>query len=194
MKKPKKEKRIIFLEGKKVILRPLDKEKDLEKCLRWINDPEVRQFISAFLPRNKKQEEEWFDRDDKDGVRLAIETKKGGFIGTISIGGIDYRHGIGEVGIIIGEKDYWNRSYGTNAAMILINYAFNVLNLRKVKWRALEFNKRSINCAKKCGHKLEGVLKKEIFANGKYVDMVCLAVFKEDFLPLWKKYQNGLLK
>jgi RimJ/RimL family protein N-acetyltransferase len=191
MKKSKKEKKIVFLKGKKVVLRPLDKEKDLERCLRWINNPEVRQFVSVFLPTDKKREEEWFDRMNKNCVRLAIETKRGRLIGNISLGGIDYRHGIGEVGIIIGEKEYWNRNYGTDAAMILLNYGFSELNLRKIRWRAFGFNKRSINCSKKCGNKVEGILKREIFANGEYVDMVCLAVFKEDFSPLWEEYQNG---
>ncbi|MBA7717010.1 Spermidine N(1)-acetyltransferase [subsurface metagenome] len=193
MKKSKKEERIIFLEGKKVVLRPLNKEKDLERCLRWINDVEIRNYITAFLPKTKKQEEEWFDKED-DGVKLAIEIKDGECIGNISFSGLDYRHGIAEVGIFIGEKEYWNNGYGTDAVMILLNYGFNVLNLRKIKWRALGFNKRSINCAKKCGYRTEGTLKKEIFTNGEYVDMACLAVFRKDFLPLWKKYQNGSLK
>ncbi len=190
MKKSKKEERIIFLKGKKVVLRPLNKETDLEKCLKWINDVEIRNFISAFLPKTKKQEEEWFDKED-DGVKLAIETKDGEYIGNISFFGLDYRHGIAEVGIFIGEKKYWNNGYGTDAVMILLDYGFNVLNLRKVKWRALVFNERSVNCSKRCGHKVEGIFKKEIFTNGEYVDMVCLAVFKKNFLPIWKKYQNG---
>ncbi len=83
MKKSKKEERIIFLKGKKVVLRPLNKETDLEKCLKWINDVEIRNFISAFLLKTKKQEEEWFDKED-DGVKLAIETKDGEYIGNIS--------------------------------------------------------------------------------------------------------------
>ncbi|MFZ5559487.1 MAG: GNAT family N-acetyltransferase [Patescibacteria group bacterium] len=183
--------RIIFLEGKKVILRPVNKETDLQKSLKWINDPGIRQFISVFLPTNKKQEEEWFDREEKNNVRLAIETKEGKYIGNISLAGIDYRHGIAEVGIFIGEKQYWNRGYGTDATMILLEYAFNVLNLRKIKWRAFAFNGRSIDCSKKCGYKVEAVLKKEWFKDGKYVDMVCLAIFKKDFLKTWRDYQNG---
>lgn len=192
MKKSKKEERIIFLKGKKVILRPLDKETDLEKSLKWINGAEIRNFISAFLPKTKKQEEEWFDKED-NGVKLAIEIKDGEYIGNISFFGLDYRHGIAEVGIFIGEKKYWNNGYGTDAVMILLNYGFNVLNLRKIKWRALASNERSVNCSKRCGCKVEGILRKEIFTNGEYVDMVCLAVFKKNFLPIWKKYQNGSL-
>lgn len=192
MKKSKKEERIIFLEGRKVILRPLDKETDLDKCLRWVNDPEVIQYVSAVFPRAKKQEEEWFDKEKENEVRLAIETKeKEEFIGSISLFGINNMNRVAELGIMIGEKTFWSNGYGTDAAMILIAYGFNSLNLRKIKWSALDFNERSVNCSKRCGCKVEGILKKEIFTNGEYVDMVCLAVFKKDFLPLWEKYQNG---
>jgi len=192
LKKSKKEERIIFLEGRKVILRPLDKETDLDKCLRWVNDPEVIQYVSAVFPRAKKQEEEWFDKEKENEVRLAIETKeKEEFIGSISLFGINNMNRVAELGIMIGEKTFWSNGYGTDAAMILIAYGFNSLNLRKIKWSALDFNERSVNCSKRCGCKVEGILKKEIFTNGEYVDMVCLAVFKKDFLPLWEKYQNG---
>lgn len=185
-----KKEKIIFLEGKKVILRPLDKKKDLEKCTKWINDSEVRQFISAYLPTTRKEEEEWFDKEKKDEIRLAIETKKGKFIGTIGLSKIDFRSGTATTGTCIGEKDYWGKGYGTDAKMILLDYAFNVLNLRKISSRAFAFNKRSINYSKKCGYQIEGTLKKDCFVNGKYVDAICLAVFKKDWSKIWKEYRN----
>jgi RimJ/RimL family protein N-acetyltransferase len=194
LKKSKKEERIIFLEGKKVILRPLNKRTDLEKTVKWINDPDVRQFVSNFLPVAEQEEEKWFDNRRDNDIVLIIETKDGKSIGTMGLHKIDYRNGLAITGALIGEKDYWGKGYGTDAKMILLNYAFNVLNLRKIKSGALAFNGRSINYNKKCGYKEEGVLKKEIFVNGEYVDMVQLAVFKKDFLPLWKKYQNGSIK
>lgn len=192
MKKSKKEERIIFLEGKKTILRPLDKKKDLEKCLKWFNDPSILQYISAIFPTTRKKEEEWFDKEKEDEIVLAIETKKGRkFIGTMALHRIDFINGRATTGACIGEKKYWGKGYGTDAKMALLNYAFNMLNLRKIKSGALAFNKRSLNYSKKCGYKQEGVFKKEIFVNGKYVDLIRLAIFKEDFLPLWEKYQNG---
>lgn len=180
--KSKKE-RITFLKGKKVVLRPLYKETDLEKSLKWINDVEIRNFVTAFLPSTKKQEEEWFDKED-DGIRLAIETKRGEYIGNISLFGLDYIHGTAEIGIIIGERKYRNNGYGTDAVMLLLGYGFNELNLRKIKWRSLASNKRSIGCSEKCGYIVEGIQKEEIFVNGEYVNMVLLAIFKEKFLSI----------
>ena len=38
--------RVVFLRGKKTILRPLHKE-DVKKITVWINDPEVTQYLAA---------------------------------------------------------------------------------------------------------------------------------------------------
>ena len=125
-------------------------------------------------------------------MRLAIETKKRGeYIGNISLFSVNNINRVAELGIVIGEKRFWSKGCGTDAAMLLIVYGFNSLNLRKIKWRALAFNERSVKCGKRCGQKQEGILREEIFVNGRYVDVVCLAVFKEDFLPLWEKYQSS---
>lgn len=42
----------------------------------------------------------------------------------------------------------------------------------------------------KCGYKIEGVRRKQRFRRGKYNDEILIAVFKENWLPIWKKYQN----
>lgn len=73
------EQKIVFLEGRKTILRPFAKS-DIPRLTRWINDPEVREFVANVRPWTEKQEEEWFDRlgtKDTD-ITLCIETKQGG--------------------------------------------------------------------------------------------------------------------
>lgn len=184
--------RIIFLRGKKVNLRPLDKHSDLNKCLKWANDPDVRYFLSLYLPISEQEEVKWFDKEDETKIKLAIETRQGKFIGTITLIGIDYRNGIATTGTMIGEKEYWGKGYGTDAKMILLNYAFNVLNLRKIYSRVFAFNKRSVNYSKKCGYKTEGIFRQDRFINGKYVDVICLAVFKKDWLKIWQEYKVDL--
>ncbi len=185
--------KVVFLVGKKVILRPLDKRGDIDSCLRWINDEEVRRFISAYRPNSYIEEEEWFDSLHKrdDSIHLAVETKEDGiFIGVMGVHHINWRNRTAVTGAIIGEKNYWGKGYGTDAKMILLNYAFNELNLRKISSHVLSFNKRSVAYSKKCGYKIEAVLKNQIFKNGKYWDEVILSLYKKDWFPLWKKYRR----
>ena len=184
--------RVVFLRGRKVILRPLDKETDLEACQRWINDPEVRQYLKRFLPTSKQTESEWLDSLGKktDDIVLAIETLDGKFIGTMGLHKIDWKDRTAITGALIGDKTYWGKGYGTDAKMVLLDYAFNQLGLRKICSSVLPFNKRSLRYNLHCGYKVEGIQKKQIFRDGKYRDKLLLAVFQEDWLPIWEKYRR----
>jgi RimJ/RimL family protein N-acetyltransferase len=186
-----KESRIVFLEGKKTNLRPISKT-DIPTLIRWINDPEVRDFIAAILPQTEQQEEEWLSKlgSDNKNIVLAVETKDGKFIGNMGIHGINWVNRTCTTGAIIGEKDYWGKGFGTDAKMQVLNYIFNTLNLRKVYSEVIAFNKRSLNYSLHCGYKIEGLKKKHIFKKGKYWDFFELCLFKEDWLPIWKKYQK----
>lgn len=185
--------KLVFLRGKKTILRPLRKSTDFELCWRWINDPEVNQFLLVYFPVTKKKQEEWFDRmaNNPSEIVLGIETLDGKLIGNMALVHINAKDRTASTGALIGEKECWGKGYGTDAKMTLLNYAFNTLNLRKINSSVYAFNKRSLRYNLKCGYKVEGVRKKQVFRNGKYHDEILIAVFKEDWLPIWKRYQNS---
>jgi RimJ/RimL family protein N-acetyltransferase len=90
---------------------------------------------------------------------------------------------------MIGEKEYWGKGYGTEAKMLLLHYAFDTLNLRKICSSVISFNERSHKYSLKCGYKEEGRRKAQLFRDGKYWDEIQLAVFRKDWLLLWKKFQ-----
>lgn len=192
MRKTSHKPKLVFVKGKKTILRPLRKATDFELCLRWINDPEVNQYLLVYFPVTEKKEEEWFDRvaNNPNEIVLGIETLDGKLIGNMALVHINAKDRTASTGALIGEKEYWGKGYGMDAKMTLLNYAFNTLNLRKINSSVYAFNKRSLQYNLKCGYKIEGVRKKQIFRNGKYHDEILIAVFKDDWLPIWKKYQN----
>lgn len=187
-------KEVVFLSGKIANLRPYNKERDLQNCQRWINDPELRLYIKNTRPISLKLEEEVLDKkssETKTGIFLIIETKGGKPVGVMSLEKINWTDRTATTGAFIGEKEYWGNGYGTDAKMILLDYAFNTLNLRKINSSAKTFNKRSLAYNMKCGYKIEGVSKKQHYCNGKYIDAIMIAVFKKDFLPIWRKYSKG---
>ncbi|MBI3633423.1 MAG: GNAT family N-acetyltransferase [Candidatus Vogelbacteria bacterium] len=185
---------IVFLKGKKVILRPMNKETDLDLCTKYINDPEVRQYLMSYLPWTKDAEAKWFDslaqRSETDIVLAIEDIATGKYIGSMGLHRIDWKQGIATTGALIGDKDYWGKGYGTDAKMILLDYAFNALGLRKILSAVIDYNKRSLNYSLHCGYKIEGVRKKQIFRNGRFHDEILLAVFKKDWLPIWKRYKK----
>jgi len=75
--------KLVFLNGKKTILRPLRKATDFESFWRWVNDPEVRRYWTVYLPATERKVEELFDfLTSKPGqIAFGIETLEGNLIG-----------------------------------------------------------------------------------------------------------------
>lgn len=187
------ENRVVFLKGKKVNLRPVMKA-DLPLVTRWINDPDVWHWLATNTPSSLEDEEVWLEglRKKKDtNLVFVIETAEGRAIGVMGLHDIHAEDRTATTGSFIGEKECWDKQLGSEAKLLLLNYAFNTLNLRKICSGAFAFNERSIRYSLRCGYKEEGRLREHIFRDGKYHDKVLLAIFREDFVPVWEKYQKG---
>jgi RimJ/RimL family protein N-acetyltransferase len=107
---------------------------------------------------------------------------------------INWKDRTANTGAFIGEKQYWGKGYGTDAKMVLIDYAFNTLGLRKLSSHVYAFNERSIAYSKHCGYVEEGRLIRQRFIEGEYHDEVILSLFKEQWLPYWDAYQKAKRK
>jgi len=181
---------IVFLQGKKVTLRPL-LEEDIPFLLKWINTEEVRRYLMRYTPATRKIEHDWLEylhkNQDKD-VCLVIQAGRRP-IGTIHVR-IDWKDRVGNIGIQIGEPVNQEKGYGTDAAMTILKYSFDTLNLRKLEWLANAINDRSIACAKRCGFKEEARLREELFVDGKYCDQLIFGLFRHEWLPRWQTYQK----
>jgi RimJ/RimL family protein N-acetyltransferase len=188
--------RIVFRIGKRVYLRPILKG-DLAKITVWINDPEVTQFLMASYPQTPEDEEAWFkslaDRRGTEVVMAIVLVENDQIIGTMGLHHINDMHGTATTGSVIGSKEHWGKGYGTEAKMLLLEYAFNTLNLRKINSEVYSTNPRSKRCLEKCGYRTEGTFRKEKYRCGQYVDVIRMSVFKHRFLKIWKKYKAKFL-
>jgi RimJ/RimL family protein N-acetyltransferase len=187
------DKGVVFLEGRKVILRPFDKATDLETVIRWINDPLVRHFVSMALPSPREREAEWFDKmgkDDKNIVLAIVAKSEMKLIGSMGIHQINWVDRVATTGAMIGEKDYWGKGYGTDAKMLVLDYLFNRLNFHKVCSSVIAFNKRSLAYSLHCGYRIEGTRRQHIFRNGRYWSLIELGLLRHEWLPVWKRYRK----
>ena len=185
---------IVFLCGKRIVLRPVA-ESDISYFLRWINDPEVGQFMNWIFPITEASEKKWYDSLDErkeTDIVLTIMLNSNP-IGIIGIHDINWKNRQATTGALLGEKTLWSQGYGTETKMILLDYIFNTLNLRKICSSVIGFNGRSKRYSEKCGYKVEAVLKDHIFAKGKYWDEIQLAVFRDEWLTLWEETKNDFL-
>jgi RimJ/RimL family protein N-acetyltransferase len=87
------------------------------------------------------------------------------------------------VGILIGEKSCWNRGYGTEAMHLLVDTAFNTLNLHRVYLRVFEDNPRAIRAYEKAGFVHEGRMRQAEFHQGRFCDVLLMSVLRPEWTP-----------
>ncbi len=174
-----------FIVGKRIYLRPLELD-DIERCVHWINNEEVNKFlVSGRLPIHKIKEETWIKNlyKDPNNILLAISLKeKDLHIGNTGLHNISWIDRYGILGIMIGEKKFWGKGYGTEATKLMLDYAFNRLNLERVELSVYEFNERAIKCYLKAGFKEEGRLRRRRFKDGRYWDEIVMGILKEEWI------------
>ncbi len=86
-----------------------------------------------------------------------------------------------ELGIGIGEKDYWGRGYGRDAIRLLLTYAFKYLNYRKVWLQVHAVNERAIRAYRACGFVEEGRQRAHVWSNGAYDDLILMGILRDEW-------------
>lgn len=171
--------------GESVRLRATRRD-DLPRFVEWFSDPEVRRYMDIYLPFSMEQEERWFEQlqqqlESREIVMLTIETEEGARIGNISLFDIDWKDRHAELGITIGDKDYWNHGYGCDAIRAMLRLAFEEMNLHRVCLRVHEDNAGGIRCYEKAGFRREGTLRECVFREGTYLDMIVMSILRREF-------------
>lgn len=141
--------------GGRLVLRPLQRP-DVERIRVWFGDPELTRL--AFGTRADEEALERlageYCREIETGHRnaLAIWTRGGDFIGFVRFSLRRERHGrVARVGILLGNRERWNRGYGTEAMLGLLAYLFDRRDVATVELDTADFNHRAQRCFEKCG-------------------------------------------
>ncbi len=181
--------------GPNVTLRPLDRETDLPLLTKWINDPEVNRFLEAWRPMTEADEAKFVDSLNGSTTDLVFGiVVRGKLIGVMGLHRINWVDRTAVTGAFIGERSHWGKGYGTEAKMLLLDYAFNRLGLAKINSAVIAYNGRSLAYSLKCGYRKEGVRRSQFFREGKRWDEILLGVTKRDWQPYWKEFQKRMPK
>src|SRR5688572_29665360 len=125
-----------MLKGKRVLLRSVQRD-DLPRLCEFNNDVEVELAGGGDPPYPQSLERLYadFERDiargGRDPLWFAIEADDK-FIGQCALFNIQDVHRTCELGIAIGDKDYWGKGYGREVVALLLDYSFRLRNIRRV--------------------------------------------------------------
>jgi diamine N-acetyltransferase len=194
---------ISMIFGKRIRLRRNERS-DIPKFVEWLNDPEIRCYLSMIYPISLVSEEQWFENMLKlpgSEQPYAIEiqdnpskkTPAGGgqisqwrMIGNCSYMNIGWTDRSAEVGIFIGDKTCWNKGYGTEVMRLLLRYGFETMNLNRIFLRVDEANLGGVRAYEKAGFVLEGRFRQAAYRNGGYHDVLFMSVLRSE----WDKQEK----
>ena len=156
-------------------------EKHIPTYYKWRNDETVAVFDqSEFLrPRSYEEIEDWAQILVNGHTYIA--SVDGVYIGTIALMKVDERNRHAELAIVIGEKDYWSKGYGSQMMHTLLEYGFEGLNLDRLYLHVFSFNERAIKFYEKFNFKHEGTLRNMLYRNGKYHDLLAYGLMRDEW-------------
>lgn len=173
-----------MLEKEHLKLIPIS-EKDTEYLLELRNNLDISRYFFSQLPVYDFKHKKWlYDLDKVLDFIIYYNSKK---VGRIYIYNIDFLNERGEFGIIV-EKSYSGQGIAYKASQLLFNYVFTNLKINKIYLLVFSENERAKKLYEKLGFEQEGYFKKEVFKNGKFQNVIRMALFRDE----WLKNENNI--
>jgi diamine N-acetyltransferase len=178
--------RVEFLVGERVYLRPIEPE-DLSLVRRWANDPEIRRLTGEVLPMSQAGADGFMEkvRQDKERVWFVVVRREDHrVIGEAGLLRMFHAWRTTDLTLIIGERDAWGKGYGTEAILLLLDYAFGALNFHRVAVGVVGFNEKAIRFYEKVGFRKEGRQRDGYYCDHAYHDFVMMSILEDEFCQL----------
>jgi RimJ/RimL family protein N-acetyltransferase len=177
-----------FILGSKTRLRE-KKFSDVRNDYRWQADPELARLdaapvlvmsFSLYLLDYATS----LRQNSSRRFPLAIETLEGKHIGNCTCYDIDEKKGEAQLGIMIGNRDYWDRGYGADALTTMVDHIFRATALHRLYLKTLEWNLRAQKCFLKCGFTPFGHLRRNSY------EFVLMELKRDD----WEKGRSDVTR
>jgi RimJ/RimL family protein N-acetyltransferase len=148
--------------------------------VRWLNDPRINRFLESRYVTHTLEGTREFVRGClacPNTLFLGIRSVElgGRHVGNIELGPIDRRHGLGEIGLLVGEPQASGRGIGSEAIAAICDIAGSELGLRKITAGCYASNGGSERAFMKAGFKVEGRRRAHFILDGQPEDLVLMA-------------------
>jgi RimJ/RimL family protein N-acetyltransferase len=151
----------------------------------WFNDLEVTLPLGdeAYTPSTPEAEQGFLDEIAHKRLHVfsILDRATDTLIGRGLLFSVDAVNRTAMLGIVIGEKAYWGQGYGQDAVRLLLDYAFNLLNLHSIMLGAFAFNERALACYRKVGFREIGRRRQARIVAGRKYDVVLMDILAEEF-------------
>jgi RimJ/RimL family protein N-acetyltransferase len=187
------------LEDERVILRPITIS-DTELLIQYVqNEPELWQFslVAIQKPEDLKGyiETAIQGRNDKNSYPFIVFDKtSNSYVGSTRFYDIQIGFETTQLGYTWYSKKVWGTGLNQHCKYLLLQFAFEKMNFKRVEFRADNNNKRSIAAMQKIGCTVEGVLRSHLpKPDGSRRDSIVLSITKEEWDSSVKKVLQAQL-
>lgn len=166
------------LENNNLLLTPLSLKELNGNYVNWLNDPDVCRYNSHNGNYTVSKAIAYIGDVAKRNNILVFAVylkEKNKHIGNISLQQINYANKSAELAFLFGEKEEWGKGYATEAGKLLIDYAFDRLNLHRLYLGTRQDNTAMQKVAQKCGFVQEGIQTDALCKNGKFYNTILYA-------------------
>ena len=169
----------IFSKDKKIYLANLTPDYANSQYYNWLRDKEINRFLEIrHSPPSKLKLRNYIKNVNKSKNEILLGiflSKNKDHIGNIKIGPINWKYKRAAIGLLLGDKTIWRKGYGSSAIIILTNYAFKKIKLKRVSAGCYKSNIGSYKAFIKAGYKFEACLKKYWKFKNKWEDELLIA-------------------
>jgi diamine N-acetyltransferase len=172
-----------FLGNKRLLLRSLCKN-DLSQIIDNFSNREIQLLTGEVYPSTEMEIEEFYKKCQKTDDRIwliIVDKESNKIIGETGYLRIFSPWRTADYSLIIWDKNYWHKGYGTEVAELMLEYGFNYLNLHRIAIGVLENNQNAIKFWKSIGFKEEGRQIDGYFGEGKYSDFIMMCILENDY-------------
>lgn len=187
---------LILVRGDRLGFGPLRSDL-IDTYSRWVNDLAVTRTLSLpCLPHTREKQEQWLagalvSQDDVIFTMYVLDDMRP--IGNIGLHDVDHDSGSADFGIVIGERDAWNKGYGTESTRMMVSYGFDVLGLNNIQLETYGNNPGAVKAYERAGFKLVGARRGAKRIGRERVDIVIMDVLANEVEPsyLHRLMQTG---
>ncbi len=161
--------------GELVTVRAFDADSDSALVSRWVQDERGRYFLLSSASASVATWPEL--AKDPSAVLGTITTPDDSPIGVLAY--LDYHPGRrkAELRKLIGEPSMRGKGLAREATQIWIRYGISALGLAKIYLSTLDSNIRNLRLNEDLGFKVEGLLRNEVFFDGRYHDVLRMGLW-----------------
>jgi RimJ/RimL family protein N-acetyltransferase len=182
-----------MLKGHKTWIRPIE-EDDTDTLYQWYNDQEVNYWSSGAWPLNTLLSKDQIAVKFLDGLpdtyTYAILNENHELIGIIGFREVNIPAQSASLFIVIGNKAYWGKGYGTDSVITFLHFLFAQWNFHRISLDTWDENFRAIRAYEKAGFKIEGRQRDARFVLGAYHDAILMGLLRDEFFAIFGKIKG----